>query len=152
MASSNRLRARDAADAEHSLAILERTLKTLGFDAFFSIKQLESNVPGDSTLQEPAEWIMHARVRRTPGFLPGECGYDATSWARYADKVGVKIEDRKRVIEAEDGKYVSVGIVDGEVDKAPIIAGSIPEQASVNGLSSAPLLDHMKKKLQVETR
>jgi hypothetical protein len=78
MASFDRLRVRDAADAEHSLVILERTLKTLGFDAVFSIKQLESNINGDSTPQAPTEWIMHARVRQTPGLLPGECGYDAT--------------------------------------------------------------------------
>jgi hypothetical protein len=96
MASSDRLRARDAANAEHSLVILERSLKTLGFYAVFSIKQLESNVYGDSTPQAPTKWIMHAQVRQTPGLLPGECGYDATSWARYADKVGVKMEDRKR--------------------------------------------------------
>jgi hypothetical protein len=120
MAGSDRLRIRVAAGAEHSLSILERTLKTLGFDASFSIKQ--SNVTNESTSQEPAEWIMQARVRRTPGLLPGECGYDATSWARYADKVGVKVEDRKRNIQAEDGEYVSVGIVDGKVDTAPIIA------------------------------
>ena len=120
MAGSDRLRIRDAADAKHSLSILERTLKTLGFDASFSIKQ--SNVTNESTSQEPAEWIMQARVCRTPGLLLGECGYDATSWARYADKVGVKVEDRKRTIQAEDGEYVSVGIVDGKVDTAPIIA------------------------------
>jgi hypothetical protein len=122
MASSDRLRARDTADAEHSPVILERTLMTLGFNAVFSRKQLESNVNGDSTPQAPTEWIMHARVRQTPGLLPGECGYDATSWARYADKVGVKMEDRKRKIQAEDGEYLCVGIVDGEIDKAPILA------------------------------
>jgi hypothetical protein len=32
------------------------------------------------------------------------------------------MEDRKRKIQAEDGKYLCVGIVDGEVDKTPIIA------------------------------
>jgi hypothetical protein len=117
MASSDRLRARDAADAEHSLVILKRTLKTMGFDAVFSIKQLKSNVNGDSTPQAPTEWIMHARVCRTPGLsLPGECGYETTSWAHYADKVGVKMEDRKRKFQAEDGKYMCVGIVDGEAD------------------------------------
>jgi hypothetical protein len=91
----------------------------LGFDASFSTKQ--SNVTNESTSPEPAEWIMQARVRRTPGLLLGECGYDATSCARYADKVGVKVEDRKRKIQAEDGKYLSVGIVDGKVDTTPII-------------------------------
>jgi hypothetical protein len=65
---------------------------------------------------------MQARVRRTPGLLPGECGYDATSWACYANKMGMKVEDRKRKIQAEDGEYVSVGIVDGKVDTTPIIA------------------------------
>jgi hypothetical protein len=88
----------------------------------FKSNSLNPTLNVDSTHQAPTEWIMHARVRRTPGLLPGECRYDATSWARYADKVGVKMEDRKRKVQAEDGKYLCVDVVDNEVDKAPIIA------------------------------